>query len=868
VDRAWIRRGDTLRWTQQLIAFQMLPRDWPARSAFPSSPELAAFRHFYELADSRSGALAANLLRAGPWRNAALVVGGFHSERIARLLNAAHCTVLIASPVLKRSPTDFAPSSYLRSFDQSADPFERLFLASRQSLSDNRRVGIGASAVWSTAAMLAAIAVRIADIRGLSRQRFAAAGVEVQRLPGTTGYRAGVMIQGFKCWVRVNTTLRAAPSPGVRLQIGSVKFSADTDMHLSLLAFIASVVSLTAFVHTASPALFANGFGGAFVPVLAWVYGVFHPMWIGVFLIVALYFLVLEPFQGRSDNLSKWRNLADIVFPLLPILGGISTGFMGGGISEDKQIYYGMLGISLGTVTLAGARLIGSRGKMPSLHRLLLDLIINQPVIILALGEFFPVFDQYRGELMVMGSLIIGLLSVTLLPRDRWQQIQRSLKITIRPRSARFLLVSLPYMDWLTKILLVPYTPSLSIFHQGEHSAWWLSVYLSVWVGTIGVSYLVRIPLGLVLFITGYLGNAIEKILWRGAIDPLIFMGSTANMADFFQWIGIGLITMSIFIFVTRWRPWHDRRHSESRVIALLNEERLTPGSSQLLVSHIVFWAIAFSIMGMSLYQGRSLLSQHNRILTRAVNLLANVDDNEMKRLRNDLERAAGTDRHVIDLNVSVDLTDDIRARIKELEQIVADRGVSSYKLLPLVFGPAFPGSQQYQLQIDNVRVRPRPAETMIQAMTRTLTDTIYVIGDSNGRLSVSKLVSIRSRLSEIAAVIEADEGSVRMAQAAWFERQSRRMSAYIDSIERQKRLGERLPLDEEKIIEDYATRMERGFAALSEKATQWDGPWPEDETTAGRMFQMFLRETGLPLATDGAKPAPLSSPRRYSESA
>ncbi len=119
--------------TEKLLNFSLTPEEWeeyerelPTTNA--RSAALSPFERFYIEADIRSAKMVNNLL-ARPTRAPmalALVVGGFHSSRVAALLRRRNIPYVIVSPKLTK--IDMASgTAYLSVFARDRTPLDRLF---------------------------------------------------------------------------------------------------------------------------------------------------------------------------------------------------------------------------------------------------------------------------------------------------------------------------------------------------------------------------------------------------------------------------------------------------------------------------------------------------------------------------------------------------------------------------------------------------------------------------------------------------------------------------------------------------------------------------------------------------------------------
>jgi len=149
----WSRRADTLL---RLSDFAVGPEEWEQFHASPFTlaefdsvlgtldgavrasglPDLAPFKEFYRLADLRSQTIVTRLLEGKP-ASAALVVGGFHTPMIERLLEKRGCPLVVCSPRLTR--VDLAAGTvYLTIFSREKTSIEKLFSGERLFINPER----------------------------------------------------------------------------------------------------------------------------------------------------------------------------------------------------------------------------------------------------------------------------------------------------------------------------------------------------------------------------------------------------------------------------------------------------------------------------------------------------------------------------------------------------------------------------------------------------------------------------------------------------------------------------------------------------------------------------------------------------------
>lgn len=153
--------------TAKLVDFALTPVEWrelngsrPALSPFPT-PSLDSFRSFYQEADARDAAMAANLVAAvsltpRPRQLLAtvLVTGGYHAEGMAQALSARGFTVVSYVPKIEKvdSPQGAA---YLSVFTQEKAPLDRLFEGQQLHLANDP---VPASVIQMAAPGLIAVA--------------------------------------------------------------------------------------------------------------------------------------------------------------------------------------------------------------------------------------------------------------------------------------------------------------------------------------------------------------------------------------------------------------------------------------------------------------------------------------------------------------------------------------------------------------------------------------------------------------------------------------------------------------------------------------------------------------------------------------
>lgn len=147
------RRAETLT---RLVDFALAPDEWERLSATPFNVadidraigtldgealsarplDLRPFFDFYRLADVRSHTMVDRLLAGNPTA-VALVVGGFHTPLIERLLEARGCALVVSSPRL--TTVDVANgTAYLTIFSRDKTPIEKLFSGEKLSINPER----------------------------------------------------------------------------------------------------------------------------------------------------------------------------------------------------------------------------------------------------------------------------------------------------------------------------------------------------------------------------------------------------------------------------------------------------------------------------------------------------------------------------------------------------------------------------------------------------------------------------------------------------------------------------------------------------------------------------------------------------------
>ncbi len=127
---------------EKLAEFALTPDEWrayesgaDARAILSIKTDLRPFERFYIEADIRSEKIMGRLL-AQPKKTWALIIGGFHSPRIAQMLRDHRVPYMIVSP--KITKVDGAASGYLSIFSQQKTPLEKLFVGPRLFVSPSQ----------------------------------------------------------------------------------------------------------------------------------------------------------------------------------------------------------------------------------------------------------------------------------------------------------------------------------------------------------------------------------------------------------------------------------------------------------------------------------------------------------------------------------------------------------------------------------------------------------------------------------------------------------------------------------------------------------------------------------------------------------
>lgn len=142
-DRALVNAGRYAHLRARLINFELIPSEWDAYRRLKNGEAplaadaeplpagaLAPFEAFYEEADRRSDGLVANLAGAiGQAPVGALVVGGFHTPRLAALLRKKGFSYAVVQPVVTKIDED--GGAYLSVFSRETVPLDELFKGAR-----------------------------------------------------------------------------------------------------------------------------------------------------------------------------------------------------------------------------------------------------------------------------------------------------------------------------------------------------------------------------------------------------------------------------------------------------------------------------------------------------------------------------------------------------------------------------------------------------------------------------------------------------------------------------------------------------------------------------------------------------------------
>jgi hypothetical protein len=128
-----------LQLESKLIEFSLTSEEWAeyktsvhGPSTIDHRPSFSSFEKFYEEADIRSHKMVGNLLKTA-LGTPVLVVGGFHSSLMTKLLREQNRPYIVASP--KITKVDDNPSGYLSVFAQEKPPLEKLFQGQKLFLS-------------------------------------------------------------------------------------------------------------------------------------------------------------------------------------------------------------------------------------------------------------------------------------------------------------------------------------------------------------------------------------------------------------------------------------------------------------------------------------------------------------------------------------------------------------------------------------------------------------------------------------------------------------------------------------------------------------------------------------------------------------
>ncbi len=125
-----------LQLSEKLIEFELTPDEWDAYRNAPLDEKpvlktsLGDFERFYVEADIRSKKMVENLFadkKSGP---VALVMGGFHTVQVTRILREQNVPYVVVSPKLSKV-SDESGSAYLSEFSRDKTPLEKLFTGSK-----------------------------------------------------------------------------------------------------------------------------------------------------------------------------------------------------------------------------------------------------------------------------------------------------------------------------------------------------------------------------------------------------------------------------------------------------------------------------------------------------------------------------------------------------------------------------------------------------------------------------------------------------------------------------------------------------------------------------------------------------------------
>lgn len=147
--------------TGKLVDFSLTPSEWKEYNTLPTDEntfDLKSFKSFYREAQSRDGAMAANVFRAlqsvpaetvkrGPV--ILLVTGGYHADGMAQQLTREGVTVVSYVPKIEKVDT-LQGSAYLSVFTQEKSPLEKLFSGQKLFLAHDPAAGVEEAAVLAT----------------------------------------------------------------------------------------------------------------------------------------------------------------------------------------------------------------------------------------------------------------------------------------------------------------------------------------------------------------------------------------------------------------------------------------------------------------------------------------------------------------------------------------------------------------------------------------------------------------------------------------------------------------------------------------------------------------------------------------------
>jgi hypothetical protein len=134
-EKRLVKESRQIHLTARLVDFALTPEEWKeyknvtrgARGR-KDTLDLVSFENFYQEAETRDQAMAANLLKAMEEKKtsvAVLVTGGFHGPGLDDLLRQAGMTTLVFTPKLTKVDTAQG-SAYLSVFSQEKAPLDKL----------------------------------------------------------------------------------------------------------------------------------------------------------------------------------------------------------------------------------------------------------------------------------------------------------------------------------------------------------------------------------------------------------------------------------------------------------------------------------------------------------------------------------------------------------------------------------------------------------------------------------------------------------------------------------------------------------------------------------------------------------------------